>query len=726
MTRAQAPAPARSASRAPLRTTLFPGDRRIWLCAAAVAAAGAIVLLVALLVPRDFYTGTNSIRARSFPVEMKAGDLLCVPSLEVPSGTGRVQVQVDTGGKRRPPVEGGLTDAGGRSLGVGTVPAGKAGPQKISFAVPELARTSIADFCLRSAGKIFIGGVGDLQGNDQPVRLNGQENRNRIALWYLPPRGEKRSLISHPGEILGRAALLRPSWVGEWTYWVLLLVAMPAMGYAAIRTIAAAPGRSSRRMALTVALLALLNGWTWALVSTPFNAPDESEHWAYVQYLAETGHITQRQGAVAPRGVYSADEAYALDTVRILTWSESRDGRPPWTPRAEAGLRARQIATPGGVPRDDGGGPTPATWVHSPAYYGTLTPGYLVARGGSTWDQLTLARFLSAVYAAIAAACAFLLVRELVPRHPALAAASGMMVAFHPMFGFIGGAVNNDNGVNAAAAGAIFLTVRALRRGLTVRSGLALGAVVAIAPIFKATGYSLYPLIALALLGLLVRRHARRDLIGYAAVAAGFVGVLLAWGALSKVFEESTVTAAGASGPATGALGDPATYLSYLWQVFLPPLPFMTDLFAFRWPFFNIYIERGWGAFGWYAVGFPVWVYATILLVTVAVGALGVRAAVTHRGWVHRHWLEVAFVALAPAAVIAAVEAAYFAPGPRGVLPEFGRYLFPAITALAAMAAGSCLGLGRRWAPVAAAGLATAVVVLDYASQILSLAGFYS
>jgi hypothetical protein len=81
---------------------------------------------------------------------------------------------------------------------------------------------------------------------------------------------------------------------------------------------------------------------------------------------------------------------------------------------------------------------------------------------------------------------------------------------------------------------------------------------------------------------------------------------------------------------------------------------------------------------------------------------------------------------LVPVAVIGAVEAAYFTPTPRQVLSEFGRYLFPAITALAAIAVGSCLGLGRRWAPVAAVALAMAVVVLDYASQLLSLAGFYT
>ena len=47
----------------------------------------------------------------------------------------------------------------------------------------------------------------------------------------------------------------------------------------------------------------------------------------------------------------------------------------------------------------------------------------------------------------------------------------GLLVAFQPMFGFISGAINNDNGVNAAAAAIAYLLIRGLRRGLTWRLG---------------------------------------------------------------------------------------------------------------------------------------------------------------------------------------------------------------------------------------------------------------
>ncbi len=83
----QAEAPARSRGGASLRARLFPGERRLWLCAAVVVGLGAVAILVSLLVPRDYYTGTNSVRTRGFPVEIQRGDRLCIPDVQVPAGT---------------------------------------------------------------------------------------------------------------------------------------------------------------------------------------------------------------------------------------------------------------------------------------------------------------------------------------------------------------------------------------------------------------------------------------------------------------------------------------------------------------------------------------------------------------------------------------------------------------------------------------------------------------
>ena len=49
----------------------------------------------------------------------------------------------------------------------------------------------------------------------------------------------------------------------------------------------------------------------------------------------------------------------------------------------------------------------------------------------------------------------------------------------------------------------------------------------------------------------------------------------------------------------------PALVLSYLWQTFLPPLPFMTDLFTgSSLPVMDTYVREGFASFGWYTMEF--------------------------------------------------------------------------------------------------------------------------
>ena len=77
-------------------------------------------------------------------------------------------------------------------------------------------------------------------------------------------------------------------------------------------------------------------------------------------------------------------------------------------------------------------------------------------------------------------------------------------------------------------------------------------------------------------------------------------------------------------------------------------------------------------------------------------------------------------IALFPVSVLVAVEAAFFSPiGGRTVVAEQGRYIFPAITALAAIAVGGTFGLGRRWQIPLATVLVVGMMALCYASQLL-------
>jgi hypothetical protein len=175
------------------------------------------------------------------------------------------------------------------------------------------------------------------------------------------------------------------------------------------------------------------------------------------------------------------------------------------------------------------------------------------------------------------------------------------------------------------------------------------------------------------------------------------------------------------------ALHDIPGFLSYLWQVFLPRLPFMARHFpASEYPAFSIFVERGWGSFGSYAVTFPKWVYAVILTAMLSAIPLSVWAARREWVWVRSHAPELVVVIAMPVAVIVGFEAAYYTPGIRPVIGEVGRYAFPAIGPLAVLVVGALHAAGRRYILGVGVGLLVAMIALSYASQLLTLSAFYS
>jgi hypothetical protein len=199
---------------------------------------------------------------------------------------------------------------------------------------------------------------------------------------------------------------------------------------------------------------------------------------------------------------------------------------------------------------------------------------------------------------------------------------------------------------------------------------------------------------------------------------------------VAGIFEPSSgnTPGIGSTVSATSSAAEhPLGYLSYLWQVFLPRLSFMAPHFEHvTWPAFKIFVERGWGAFGWYDVLFPRWLFVVILVAMLAVPVLGVIAAWRERIILRRNLLELGILLLFPLAVVAGFEAAFYTSGSRPVIAEFGRYAFPAIGPLAVLGAASLYAFGRRGAVLVGAGALVAMIGLGYVGQLVTLTGFYA
>jgi hypothetical protein len=455
--------------------------------AGALGAILAGLILWQLAIPRSYYTGTNSVGVRAVAANVGVGQRLCVPDLNLPAGTGRVQLAVFA---QRPRFTARLSVSAGNKTSVSQL-AGAPGSGSLAYAAASIPRrpsspsSAPATLCVTPVdGPIALGGMVGLQSNQVPARLNGAPLGNRVAVWFLPPAGSQRSLFASLGAIFSRAALFRPGFVGSWTYPVLLFVLAPLTWITALLLLVRAATGSPLRLlgrrvsaGAAIALIAFASAGSWALITPAFNTPDEPEHFAYAQYFAETGHAPAR--APDSRPAYSTEETLALNAVDIYSQTERPDARPPWLVREQKSWEQSRASA--AHLSNNGGGVTTAASTHQPAYYALLAPAYRLVSSQSAFSQLTAMRLVSALLAALVAACAFGIVRELLPRQPLAAVAAGLLVAFHPMFGFISGAVNNDNGINAAAALSLYLLIRGLRRGLTWRLALALGAVVALA-----------------------------------------------------------------------------------------------------------------------------------------------------------------------------------------------------------------------------------------------------
>jgi hypothetical protein len=714
------------------------GVNAVWWPASIVGVIMLGLIVWQLSIPREYFTGTDSIGVSSVVASVDTGQTLCVPGLHLPAETARVQLAVFAHQPRfvaeMRVTAGGVTTSS-KMLGI-------TGPTSLAFANasipprPPSPASMPATVCLTPLdGPVALGGMIGLQGNQVPALLDGAPVANRIAVWFLPPAGRERSLFAAAGAIFSRAALFRPGAVGAWTYPFLLFVVLPLLwALSLLLLVRAASNRPlfARlrfvRPALALALIAFVNAGAWALITPAFNAPDEPSHFAYAQYFAETGRAPSRVPNAQPP--YSSEETFGLNAVDIYSQVSDSLARPPWL-ALEQKRWQREVATMP-HPADNGGGFTEAASPHQPAYYALLAPAYLAVSSQSVFTQLTAMRLVSALLGALVALCAFGLVRELLPRQRVAAVAAGLLVAFHPMFGFISGAVNNDSGVNAAAALCLYLVIRALRRGLTWRLALALGATLAIAPLMKETAYEIYPAVAVGVLGMIWRRHRFADASAWLAGAAAFLAVREGWSLLQPVFYPPVAGQPGgggivASGALTLAERMPGRFLVYLWELFLPRLSFMGTLFPPGWPFKAIYLVRGWASFGWYTWSFPNWVYGAILVAMIAVGVLALSTSVRERVAARARFFELAVIALYPVCVLVAVEAAFFDPsGGRTVVAEQGRYIFPAIAALAAIAVAGTFGLGRRWQVPLATTLVVAMIGLSYASQLLTLGSFFT
>jgi 4-amino-4-deoxy-L-arabinose transferase-like glycosyltransferase len=471
------------------------------------------------------------------------------------------------------------------------------------------------------------------------------------------------------------------------------------------------PGPLVALLAAT-AVLAL----AWVLLVPAFQAPDENAHFAYVQSLAERFALP---GDPA-RPVFSQEQVRGADALNADQVAGQAAVKPEWSPEIAAGSVARDPA----LTRDSGGGPTPAA-ANPPAAYLWEALGYQL--GGGLFGHVDGARLASAVWLLVTVLAVWLLAGEIFGRRPLMQLAAASVPALMPMVVFVSTSVSVDGMLYAMWSLALWLGVRVLRKGPSLASLAGLAGAVGLACVVKTTSFALLPPLVFVLLVLAVReRRAGKGRLARIAAAAA-IPLALTIGAWYAIAHGLDRRAAGQFVDATHASTNLPEFASYLWQFYLPKLPFMTD-FRFTTqglPLYQVWLKQGWGAFGWLEIRFGEPAYRTLAIVTGLIGLAAIARLL--RGLRSIDWVVFAFLAGTTLCLFAGLHWTDYHQTKAGSVGFMqARYLFPVVGIAGIALAGALDMLPQR---IRGAGVGVAIgglLVVQVVSLGLVLERFYA
>jgi 4-amino-4-deoxy-L-arabinose transferase-like glycosyltransferase len=472
-------------------------------------------------------------------------------------------------------------------------------------------------------------------------------------------------------------------------------------------------------------VIALLNAAIWGIVVPPFQVPDEISHFGYAQYLAETGKPPPQ----GPTVQYSPQENVALGALFFASVVGRVEMRGIMTPAEDRGLRAQLAAGPSPV----GTGGVSSVTNQPPLYYALEAIPYWLSPSHEILARLQLMRLLSALMAAFTVLFVFMFLRELLPGSPWAWTVGAVAVAFQPTFDFIAAGVQGDNLLFLASAATFYTLARAYRRGLTPWGGAAIGLATVAGVLGKLTFVAFVPGIALAVLLLGWRAWPKgrgRALLSMGVATAIVVAPTLLYAVLNEtVWHRGGPTAGGFAGAATAAIPGHAINfkesLDYIWQLYLPRLPFMHVEFGY-YPLTSVWLNGSLGHFGWLDYTFPLWVYTVARWVIIALVVLAATTLIRARARIPALLPLLVCFGVMAAGLLAAIGYTGIRYRASTGLPfEQARYLFPLLAFYGLFIVLAARGVGRRWAPVLGGLLVVLAMAHGLFAEMLTISRYY-
>ena len=440
--------------------------------------------------------------------------------------------------------------------------------------------------------------------------------------------------------------------------------------------IGATPTRQRAVMndAVLVFAVALIARLVWAVLLPPWQAIDETEHFAYVNHIVEQGRVP-RIGVIDSYPGYSLELQRSLENTAFYPLVRGLVNNVGFIPVPDAGVLApaRQFSASGSARYDSGDSrATP----YPPLYYLLVAIPDRVLYTAPIVSRLFAMRAFSGLFGALSCLFAYLTAYELF--HVRRAAwCIGLAMVFLPSSAHIAASLNNDALMDLFAAVLIWLAVRAVMQGhVSIALVIAAAVCAALLIVTKPTALPVLAITVLVLGGIAGRQlwgtipTARRRVVPVIALVATLAGV----GALVLLY---SVVAPFRSGIQTNILvrsllsqGERhyslITYLRYL----VGPLG-RFELWELYWTF--------WGWFGWGFAALPFGVlYVTVPVCFVGFAGATLRA-IRHPAERRVWWLFLVLIIGQIVFLLIGVEYRLVFSATGGTFGLTGRYLYPVL-----------------------------------------------
>jgi Predicted membrane protein (DUF2142) len=469
--------------------------------------------------------------------------------------------------------------------------------------------------------------------------------------------------------------------------------------------------------------LAAIQVVAWSVVTAPFQGPDEFGHFAYVQYLAETGKL---QSSTKGYSGVSSELATALVQLNLRSSLGVPSAKPAWTAADQAYWRSYESRV---THKDRANGDGPSIFAKNPPlYYAYLAVPYELFRGADLFTRLFFMRMASALLYLAAVALTWLMAREVFGRRLWPCTLATAAVALLPKLAFMGGVLNPDIMLVATWAAFGVVALRTVRLGPSVRRLVGLSLLAVASALTQGRGLAIAgPYVVTIAAALLRHRPPGRDALRALGAAAGVIGVPL------LAYRLALGSRGGGGGQLyggevnAGAGFNLRQFASNVWQFYLPRLQSMRPRIGPAYGYRQVFVDSFFGMFGALEVRWKETVN-DLLQVAAGVGLAGLFTTVVARfGAIRRNWPSALVLLSMLVSMMTLLHYASYRALQTGVDPLItGRYLLPLAPLFGVAVAFTIASLPRRASALAGAVLVAAGVLLQLEGIGITLTRFHA